>query len=75
MKAKEEWQKEEEKKTQRKKEECQRDLAYHLEADCIATIERVQKGIAHWNKQNNDVPAPNCMLKVQGKIIKDEGYK
>jgi len=26
--------------------------------------ERVQKGIAYWNKQNNDVPAPNCMLKV-----------
>jgi len=26
--------------------------------------ERVQKEIAYWNKQNNDVPAPNCMLKV-----------
>jgi len=26
--------------------------------------ERVQKGIAHWDKQNNDVPAPNCVLKV-----------
>jgi len=26
--------------------------------------ERVQKGIAYWDKQNNDVPAPNCMLKV-----------
>jgi len=35
--------------------------------------ERVQKRIAHWNKQNNDVPAPNCMLKVQEKIIKVEG--
>jgi len=35
--------------------------------------EKVQKGIAHWDKQNNDVPAPNCMLKVQGKIIKVEG--
>jgi len=35
--------------------------------------ERVQKGIAHWDKQNNDVPAPNCMLKVQGEIIKVEG--
>jgi len=33
----------------------------------------VQKGIAHWDKQNHAVPAPNCMLKVQGKIIKDEG--
>jgi len=27
-------------------------------------IERMQKGITHWDKQNNDVPAPNCMLKV-----------
>jgi len=35
--------------------------------------ERVQKGIAHWNKQNNDVPAPNCVLKVWEKIIKVEG--
>ena len=35
--------------------------------------ERVQKGIAYWDKQNNDVPAPNCMLKVQGEIIKDKG--
>jgi len=35
--------------------------------------ERVQKGIAHWDKQNNDVPAPNCMLKVQEEIIKVEG--
>ena len=26
--------------------------------------ERVQKGIAYWNKQNNDVLAPNCILKV-----------
>jgi len=37
------------------------------------SAERVQKGIAHWDKQNNDVLAPNCMLKVQGEIIKDEG--
>ena len=35
--------------------------------------ERVQKGIAYWDKQDNDVPAPNCMLKVQGEIIKVEG--
>ena len=35
--------------------------------------ERVQKGIAHWDKQNNDMPAPNCVLKVQGEIIKVEG--
>jgi len=26
--------------------------------------ERVQKEIAYWNKQNKDMPAPNCMLKV-----------
>jgi len=26
--------------------------------------EEVQKRIAHWDKQNNDVPAPNCVLKV-----------
>jgi len=38
-------------------------------------VERVQKGIAHWDKQNNDVPASNCVLKVQGEIIKIEGYK
>jgi len=36
-------------------------------------VKRVQKGIAHWDKQNNNVPVPNCMLKVQGKIIKVEG--
>jgi len=36
-------------------------------------VERVQKGIAHWDKQNYAVPAPNCVLKVQGEIIKDEG--
>jgi len=35
--------------------------------------ERVQKGIVHWDKQNHAVPAPNCMLKVRGEIIKDEG--
>ena len=36
-------------------------------------IERVQKGIVYWNKQNNDMPAPNCMLKVWEEIIKVEG--
>ena len=36
-------------------------------------IERVQKRIAYWDKQNNDVPAPNCVLKVRGEIIKVEG--
>jgi len=25
---------------------------------------RVQKRIAYWDKQNNDVLAPNCILKV-----------
>jgi len=38
-----------------------------------APDEGVQKGIVHWDKQNNDVPAPNCMLKVQEEIIKVEG--
>jgi len=37
------------------------------------SVERVQKGIAHWDKQNHAVPAPNCVLKVRGEIIKDEG--
>ena len=27
-------------------------------------VKRVQKEIAHWDKQNNDILAPNCMLKV-----------
>jgi len=35
--------------------------------------EGVQKGIAHWDKQNHAVPAPNCALKVRGEIIKVEG--
>jgi len=35
--------------------------------------ERVQKGIIYWNKQNTGVSAPNCILKVWGKIIKDKG--
>jgi len=35
--------------------------------------ERVQKEIAYWDKQNHAVPAPNCVLKVRGEIIKDEG--
>ena len=30
----------------------------------IAICKRVQKGIAHWDKQNNDMPAPNCVLKI-----------
>ena len=41
--------------------------------DKLHYSERVQKGIAHWDKQTNDVPAPNCMLKVQGEIIKVKG--
>ena len=36
-------------------------------------VERVQKGIAYWDKQNNNMPAPNCVLKVQEEIIKVEG--
>ena len=35
-------------------------------------IERVQREITYWDKQDNDILAPNCMLKVQEKIIKDE---
>jgi len=38
-----------------------------------AGAERVQKGIAHWDKQNHAVPTPNCVLKIRGEIIKDEG--
>jgi len=34
--------------------------------------ERVQKRIVYWDKQNHAVPAPNCMLKIQGEIVKDE---
>jgi len=41
--------------------------------DLMWYAERVQKRIAHWDKQNHAVPAPNCMLKVQGEIIKVEG--
>jgi len=39
----------------------------------VIPIERVQKGIAYWDKQNNDVLAPNCILKVWGEIIKVKG--
>jgi len=41
----------------------------------LTNTERVQKGIVYWDKQNNNVPASNCILKVQGEIIKNEGYK
>jgi len=37
------------------------------------SVERVQKEIVHWDKQNNDVPTSNCVIKVQGEIIKVEG--
>ena len=47
------------------------DIRFHFIWEYIN--KRMQKGIAHWDKQDNDVPAPNCMLKVQGEIIKDEG--
>ena len=46
---------------------------YIVVADNIVNSERVQKGIAYWDKQNNNVLAPNCMLNVQEKIIKVEG--
>jgi len=36
-------------------------------------VERVQKGIVYWDKQNNDMPAPKYILKIQGEIIKNEG--
>jgi len=37
------------------------------------SAEGVQKRIAHWDKQNHAVSAPNCVLKVRGEIIKIEG--
>jgi len=46
-------------------------MTYHR-IDPLPTV-RVQKGIAYWDKQDNNVPAPNCVLKVQGEIIKIEG--
>jgi len=46
---------------ERETEKLRREAAERLDKD---NAERVQKGIAHWDKQNNDVPAPNCMLKV-----------
>jgi len=36
-------------------------------------VKGVQRGIAHWDKQNHAVPAPNCVLKVRGETIKIEG--
>jgi len=36
-------------------------------------LKGVQRGIVHWDKQNHAVPAPNCVLKVRGEIIKIEG--
>jgi len=50
-----------------------RKYVLHEDFHKAVRIERVQKGIAYWDKQNNDVPAPNCMLKVQGEVIKVEG--
>jgi len=49
------------------------DLSNKLGRDGKLNGERVQKRIAHWDKQNHTVPAPNCMLKVQEEIIKVEG--
>jgi len=39
----------------------------------LGHVERIQKGVAYWDKQNNDVLAPNCILKVREEIIKIEG--
>ena len=46
---------------------------YKIKGIISSNAERMQKGIAHWDKQNHAVLAPNCVLKVQGEIIKDEG--
>jgi len=51
------------------------DYTEHISTQNNIDVERVQKGIAHWDKQNNNVPAPNCMLKVWGEKIKDKDYK
>jgi len=52
-------------------------LENHSEAITLKLMESpgegVQKGIAYWDKQNHAVPAPNCVLKVRGEIIKVEG--
>jgi len=45
---KEAWRKAEEEETQRKEKECQRDLAHHIEANCVATIE--QQCCKNWSK-------------------------
>jgi len=42
-------------------------------SNIVNIAKRVQKGIVYWDKQNTGVPTPNCVLKVQGEIIKDEG--
>jgi len=42
-------------------------------AEGVKRDERMQKGIAYWDKQNHAVPAPNCVLKVRGEVIKVEG--
>jgi len=48
-------------------------LSLSLNSEYAEHAKRVQKGIAHWDKQNHAVPAPNCILKVQEEIIKDKG--
>jgi len=48
-------------------------ILYGLPLYCKEHTKRVQKGIAYWDKQNHTMPAPNCVLKVRGEIIKDEG--
>jgi len=39
------------------------------EPDLFSSGERVQKGIAHWDKQNDNMLAPNCMLNVMIDLI------
>jgi len=48
-------------------------MKLYLRANKVTDAERVQKGIAYWNKQNHAMPAPNCMLKVREEIIKVKG--
>jgi len=50
----------------------EQDIASSHACDFVLNLdnERMQKGIAHWDKPNKDVLAPNCMLKVQEEIIR-----
>jgi len=50
----------------------EQDIASSHACDFVLNLdnERIQKGIAHWDKPNKDVLAPNCMLKVREEIIR-----